>query len=134
MTEKEKVAVAPCAGMDKALGSVARASVFQVIHALSPEDVTLLCLPPLLAEVKPYIELVKTCPVVTVDGCAERCATKLVAKSGGRIRGRILVPQSVKKYGLKPKSEADIGSEGEELAERIAEEIISLVDKILGKE
>ena len=126
-----KVAVVACAGMDKALGSVARSSVFKVAEELKPDKVELICLPPLLASVGSYSELVKSLPVITVDGCAERCATKLIVKNGGKIRGRVMVPESVKKHNLTPKSASDIGPSGEKLAEKIAEEIASIVEKII---
>jgi len=125
-----KVAVVACAGMDKALGAVARESVFKVVEVLRPGKTELVCLPPLLAGVSSYSELVKTLPVVAVDGCAERCATKLVVKTGGKIRGRIMVPDSAKKHGLVPKSASDIGSDGAKLAEIIAEEVASIIDKL----
>jgi uncharacterized metal-binding protein len=125
-----KVVVVACAGMDKALGAVARESVFKVVEVLRPGKTELVCLPPLLAGVSSYSELVKTLPVVAVDGCAERCATKLVVKTGGKIRGRIMVPDSAKKHGLVPKSASDIGSDGAKLAEIIAEEVASIIDKL----
>lgn len=130
MMKDGKVAVVACAGMDKALGSVARTSVFKVVEILRPGKAELVCLPPLLAGVSSYSEMVKNLPVVAVDGCAERCATKLVVKNGGKIRGRILVPDSAKKHGLVPKSASDIGLEGEKLAGMIAEEVASMIDKI----
>ena len=131
MSEGRKVAVVACAGMDKALGAVARESVFKVVEVLRPGKTELVCLPPLLAGVSSYSELVKTLPVVAVDGCAERCATKLVVKTGGKIRGRIMVPDSAKKHGLVPKSASDIGSDGAKLAEIIAEEVASIIDKLV---
>ena len=130
MMESRKVAVVACAGMDKALGSVARDSVFKVVEILRPGKVELICLPPLLSGVGSYSEMVKNLPIVVVDGCAERCATKLIAKNGGKIRGRILVTDSAKKHGLVPKSASDIGSDGERLAGIIAEEVASMVDKL----
>ena len=131
MTENVKVAVVACAGMDKPLGSVARSSVFKVVEELRPNQVELVCLPPLLTGVASYSELVKSLPVITVDGCAERCATKLIAKNGGKIRGRIFVPDSVKKHNLLPKSASSLGPDGEKLAEMIAEEIASTVDRLI---
>ena len=128
--EGGKVAVVACAGMDKALGSVARDSVFKVVEVLRPGKAELICLPPLLAGVSSYSELVKNLPIVAVDGCAERCATKLIVKSGGKIRGRVLVPDSAKKHGLVPKSASDIGPDGEKLAGIIAEEVASIVDRL----
>jgi len=132
MSKGGKVAVVACAGMDKALGSVARASVFRVVEELRSNEVELVCLPPLLAGVTPHSELVKNLPVVVVDGCAERCATKLIVKNGGRIRGRVLIPVSARKHGLTPESTSDIGPEGEKLVEAVAEEVASIIDKLIG--
>jgi uncharacterized metal-binding protein len=130
MMERGKVAVVACAGMDKALGSVARASVFKVVEALRPDKAELVCLPPLLVGVRSHSEAVTHLPVIAVDGCAERCATKLIVKNGGKIRGRILIPNSAKKHGLMPKSASDIGPDGEKLAGMIAEEVASIVDTL----
>jgi len=130
---ENKVAIIPCAGMDKALGSVARACAFRVVEKLRPDKAVLVCIPPLVAGVKPYSEIVKTHPSITIDGCAERCATKIAVKNGARIRGRILIPESVQKHNLKPNSASDIGLDGEKLAEKIAEEIVAEIDRIAGK-
>jgi len=129
----DKVAIISCAGMDKALGSVARACAFKVVERLRPNETVLVCIPPLVADVKPYSELIKKYPAILIDGCAERCATKIAAKNGAKIRGRVSIPQSVQKYSLKPNTASDIGPEGEKLAEKIAEEISVQIDKLLGK-
>lgn len=134
MSEERKVAVVACAGMDKPLGSVTRAIALKVVKNLKQDSAVLVCLPPLVAGVNPHSKLIKKYPVITVDGCSERCATKIVAKSGGKIRGRVFIPQSIQKFELKPKAVADIGVDGEKLAEKIAEETALLIDKILGTE
>ena len=130
--EGEKVLIIVCAGTDKALGSVARACAFKV-EKLRPKETLLVCIPPLVADVKPYSELVRKYPSIIVDGCAERCATKIAIKSGAKMKGRIFLPQSAQKYNLKPNTASDIGSAGEELAEKTAQEIAVQVDKLLGK-
>src|SRR4030042_3793558 len=101
---EDRVAVIPCAGMDKALGSVARACAFEVVEKLRPGKAVLVCIPPLVAGVKSYLEIGKRYPSIPIDGCAERCATKIAVKNGARIKGRILIPECVQKYNLKPKS------------------------------
>jgi len=131
MVERKKVVVVACAGMDKPLGSVTRASVFKVVEDLRPNNVELVCLPPLLAGVGSYSELISNLPVITVDGCAERCATKLIVKNSGKIRGRIFVPDSTKKHNLLPESASCLGLNGEKLAEIIAGEIASIVDRLI---
>ena len=128
-----KVAIIPCAGMDKALGSVARACAFKVVEKLRPDKTVLICIPPLVAGVKLYSENIKRYPAIPIDGCAERCATKIAVKNGARIKGRILIPESVQKHDLKPKSASDIGPDGEKLAEKLAEEIATEIDRLLGK-
>jgi uncharacterized metal-binding protein len=130
MTEEGKIAVVACAGMDKSLGSVTSASVFKVVDVLRPQKVELVSIPPLLAGVGAQVDLVKNLPIITVDGCAERCATKLIVKSGGKIRGRIFVPDSAKKHNLLPESASHLGPNGEKLAENIAEEIAAMVDRL----
>jgi glycine cleavage system H protein len=131
--KEDKVAVIPCAGMDKALGSVARACAFIVVEKLRPDKTVLICIPPLVAGVKPYSEILKTHPSIPIDGCAERCATKIAVKNGARIKARVLIPESVQKHNLKPKSASDIGPEGEKLAEKLAKEIAIEIDRLLGK-
>lgn len=133
LTEGEKVVIIACAGTDKALGSVARACAFKVVEKLRPNETLLVCIPPLVADVKPYSELIRKHPSIIVDGCAERCATKIAIKSGAKMKGRIFLPQSAQKYNLKPNTASDIGSAGEELAEKTAQEIAVQVDKLLGK-
>jgi len=130
---EDKVAVIPCAGMDKALGSVARACAFEVVEKLRPGKAVLVCIPPLVAGVKSYLEIVKRYPSIPIDGCAERCATKIAVKNGARIKGRILIPECVQKHNLKPKSASDIGLDGEKLVGKLAEEIATEIDKLLGK-
>jgi len=130
---EDKVAIIPCAGMDKALGSLARACAFIVVEKLRSDKAVLVCIPPLVAGVKSYSEIVKRYPSIPIDGCAERCATKIAVKNGARIRGRILIPESIQKHNLKPKSASDIGPDGEKLAEKLAEEIATEIDKLLGK-
>ena len=131
--DSEKVAVVACAGMDKALGSVARASVFRAVEVLRPEKTELVCLPPVLAGVVPHSEWIKSLPVIVVDGCAERCATKLVVKNGGKVRGRVLIPVSARKHNLMPEAASNIGPSGEKLAEIVADEIASIVDRLTKK-
>ena len=130
---ENKVIIIACAGMDKALGSVARHAAFEVTEKLRSDQTVLVCIPPLVAGVEPYAELVKTNVAIIVDGCAERCATKIAVKSGAKIKGRVFIPLSAQKYGLKPATASNIGTDGEKLAEKVAEEIAAEIDKITGK-
>jgi uncharacterized metal-binding protein len=132
VSDEKRVVIVACAGMDKAFGSVAMLSAFRAVEVLRPDKTVLIALPPLLVGVSAYVELVKRHPVIVIDGCSERCAMKSIAKCGGHIRGRILVTDGVKKHGLKPDSASNVGSDGVNLAERVAEEVASLVDGVIG--
>jgi len=130
MTNK-KVCVVPCSGMGKVLGSVAREVGFIVAEDLRPDKTFLVCIPSLVAGSEEYANMMKTNPVIVIDGCAERCATKIAVKNGAKISGRFFLPQSIQNYGLKPKDRDDIGAEGENLARKIAEQVAANIDRLL---
>jgi len=131
MSEEKRVGIIACAGMEKSFGSVATKSAFNVVEKLRSDTTRLIALPPLVTGVRPFPDLVKKLPVVVIDGCAERCATKSIAKAGGKIAGRILVIDSAKKYVLNPDTATNIGANGEKLVEKIAEDVVLLVDQII---
>jgi uncharacterized metal-binding protein len=78
-----------------------------------------------------YRALIQKYPAIILDGCVERCATKVISENNGMIKGRVFLPQLVKKYGLKPGPRTDIGPEGERLVAKIAEEVADQVDSLL---
>jgi len=129
MTNK-KVCVVPCSGMGKALGSVAREVGFILAEDLRPDKTFLVCIPSLAAGSEEYGRMLKTNPVIVIDGCAERCATKIAVKNGAKINARFFLPESIRKYGLKPTNRDDIDIEGENLAKKVAEEASANVDKL----
>lgn len=130
MSEK-KVAIVACTGMGKTLGTVARQVAYKVVEELRPEKTVLICIPSLAANVGEYRNHVKNYPSIILDGCVERCATKIISENNGMIKGKLFLPQLVKKYGLKPGLRADIGPEGEELVSKIAQEVAEQVDRLL---
>ena len=131
-SEEKKVVIVACAGTDKALGSVTREVAFKV-NELRPKDTIIVSIPPLAAQVNTTIELVKKYPTIIIDGCAERCATKIAAKNQVKIREKIFLPQCTKKYNLMPDTAYDIGVAGKDLAQKVAQEVVALVDKVLRK-
>lgn len=131
-TNDKKVVIIACAGMDKALGSATREVAFKV-NELRPDNTIIVSIPPLVAQIKTASELVQKYPVIIIDGCVERCATKIAAKNQIKIRGKVFLPQSSQKYNLTPNTAYDIGSEGKDLAKKTAEEIVVMVDELLGK-
>jgi len=130
LTEK-KVAIVACTGMGKSLGTVARQVAYKVVEDLRPDKTVLICIPSLAANVGDYKNYLKDYPSIILDGCVERCATKIISEHKGSIKGKLFLPQLLKKYGLKPASRTEIGPEGEQLVTKIAEEVATMVDKLL---
>jgi uncharacterized metal-binding protein len=128
---EKKVAIVACTGMGKTLGTVARQVAYKVVEELRPEKTVLICIPSLAANVGEYRNHVKNYPSIILDGCVERCATKIISENNGMIKGKLFLPQLVKKYGLKPGPRVDIGPEGEELVSKIAQEVAEQVDRLL---
>jgi len=130
--DDKKVAIIACTGMGKALGTVARQVAYKVADELRPEKTVLVCIPSLTAGIGEYQNLLRKYPSIILDGCVERCATKIISKNHGMIRARVFLPQMVAKYWLRPKSRADLGEEGEKLVAKIAEEVAAVVDQLSG--
>jgi uncharacterized metal-binding protein len=126
----DKVAIVACTGMGKALGTVARQVAYKIVEELRPENTVLVCIPSLTAGLEEAKSLLKDYPAITLDGCVERCATKIIFKNGGQVRAKVFLPQMVAKYRLKPKLRTDIGDEGEKLVEKIAEDVAVMVDQL----
>ena len=126
----KKVAIVACTGMGKALGTVARQVAFKVVDELRPEKTVLICIPSLSAGIGQYKDLLQKYPAIILDGCVERCATKITVKNRGMIRAKVFLPQMIAKYGLKPKSRTDLGEDGEKLVVKVAEEVAGMVDQL----
>jgi uncharacterized metal-binding protein len=128
--DDKKVAIVACTGMGKALGTVARQVAYKVVDELRPEKTVLICIPSLTAGVGDCKNLLQKYPSIILDGCVERCATKITSKNKGIMRAKVFMPQMVAKYGLRPQSRSDLGPEGGKLVFKIAEEVAALVDQL----
>jgi uncharacterized metal-binding protein len=128
--EDKKVAIVACTGMGKALGTIARQVAYKVVDELRPGKTVLICIPSLTAGVGEYKSVLQKYPSIILDGCVERCATKIISSNSANIGAKVFLPQMVAKYGLRPQSRTDLGEEGERLVAKIAEEVASLADQL----
>lgn len=80
-------AVLPCNGMDKSAGCVAR----EIALRLAERGCSLIC--PVLcgASAARYAKVAEAHPLLVVDGCTMRCASKLAAKKGLKAARRVNV-------------------------------------------
>lgn len=115
-------AVLPCNGLDKTAGCVARETA---VVLSEKSDSEIIC--PVfyrVADAK-YNELAAKKPLLVIDGCATRCASKLAAEKGLKIIEKINITEEIKK------SDADIGNSlrmnqaGKNLANTLVERLLA---------
>jgi uncharacterized metal-binding protein len=130
MSPKE-VVVIPCSGIGKALGSVSREAAYELCETLRPDRTQLVALSKLVLGEAQAWERVRNNPAVTIDGCKQMCAAKLVRHRGGMIAREVAVFEVFRRYkGLKPEGIAELNAEGQQLARALAKEIAADIDEI----
>ena len=74
-------------------------------------------------------------PTIAVDGCEKKCAKKAIEKYSGKIACSIVVSDLLKKWGVKNRGpRRELNREGLEVASKVADEIATAMDTILGEE
>jgi uncharacterized metal-binding protein len=126
-----KVAVIPCSGIGKSLGSVTREAAYDLCENLCPERTELVALSKLVLGEEQARERVRCYPAVTIDGCQKMCAATLVRHSGGTIAREIAVFEVFRRYkDLKPEGIAELNEPGKQLARAVAAEIAADIEAI----
>lgn len=130
--EKRNVVVVPCSGIGKSLGTVTREAAYELCDNLRPADTRLVALSKLVLGDTEARELVRTSPAVTIDGCKQMCASKLVKLSGGVSAREIAVLDVFRRYpDFKPHGIAELNESGKQLARAIATEISESLDEVI---
>ncbi len=126
-----RVVVIPCSGIGKALGSVTREAAYELCENLRPDRAELVALSKLVLGEERARERVRKNPAVTIDGCQQMCAAKLVRHSGGTIARQVAVFEVFRRYKkLKPEGIAELNDAGQQLARAVAGEIAADLDAI----
>ncbi len=131
--DKQRVVVVPCSGIGKSLGTVTRETAYELCDSLRPQSTRLVALSKLVLGDVEARRLVCASPTVTIDGCKQMCASKLVKHSGGTVAREIAVFDAFRNHKhLKPEGIAELNAEGRQLARVLAEEIAGQIDDIDG--
>ena len=126
-----EVVVIPCSGIGKPYGTVARESAYDLCDDLRPGATRLVALARLVLGEQEARERVRSCPVVTIDGCKLMCASRLVTHSGGQVTHEVAVLDVYRRHKeLKPEGIEVLNDEGRKLARVLAEEVAVAVDEI----
>lgn len=124
-----KVAIVPCSGIGKPYGTVSRVAAYQVSEDDRPEQTLLVPLALLVMGDEAYGKIVAENPAITIDGCPQACATKMVQQSGGRVVREFQVVDAFRRHrDLKPQGIAELNEDGEKLAKVLAQEIDAVID------
>ncbi len=118
------VVVVPCSGIGKPFGSVSREAAYDLCEDLRPDSTRLVALAKLVLGDTAARDLVTKHPAVTIDGCKQMCAAKMVKESGGKVTREVAVLEVFRRHkDLKPEGIAELNEAGRKLARVLAEEV-----------
>ena len=126
-------AVLPCNGLDKGAGCIAREIALNLIDQ---SDSEMIC--PVLyrvAEAK-YTKIAQEKPLLVIDGCKTRCASKLASEKGLKVTAKITVTEEAKTRGFELGDALRLGKNELNLAELVADELLieKVSEKVSGNE
>ena len=129
-SSNKMVVVVPCSGIGKPFGSVSREAAYDLCEDLRPENIRLVALAKLVLGEPVARELVTRHPAVTIDGCKQMCAAKMVKESGGKVAQQVAVLEVFRRHKeLKPEGIAEMNEPGRKLARVLAEEVAQGLDR-----
>ena len=125
------VVVVPCSGIGKPFGSVSREAAYDLCEDLRPNSTRLVALAKLVLGDTEARDLVTKHPTITIDGCKQMCAAKMVKESGGKVVHEVAVLEVFRRHkDLKPEGIAELNEGGQQLAQALAQEIAQEVDAL----
>ncbi len=116
----KKIVILPCNGLDKAAGSITR----EIALRLSDENGSeIIC--PVFYRVSDarYNKLAAEDPLLIIDGCGTRCASKLAAEKGLKIAGKININEEAKKNNIELGASLRLGENERHLCDLVLKEI-----------
>lgn len=128
-TNEGRVVVVPCSGIGKPFGSVSREAAYELCDELRPGQTRLVALAKLVTGEATAQDLIRQHPAVTIDGCKQMCAAKMVRQSGGTVAHEVAVLDVFRRHkDLKPEGIAELNEGGRKLARVLAEEVAASLD------
>ena len=131
MNSDKRIVIVPCSGIGRSLGTVSREAAYELCDNLRPGNTQLVALSKLVLGDEQARERVRTNPSITIDGCKQMCAAKLVKHIGGTVSRAIAVFEAFRDHkDLKPEGIAELNPPGKQLARVLAEEIAEQLDQL----
>lgn len=116
-------AILPCNGLDKCAGCISKEVALSLSETSGSE---IIC--PVLFRVADsrYTKIAESKPLLVIDGCSTRCASKLATEKNLKISEKITVTEEAKDFNILIGNNLRIGDNEQILIKKILEKIINL--------
>lgn len=116
-----KFAILPCNGLDKSAGCVAREIALKISEQTQSE---IIC--PVLYQVADarYKKIAEENPLLVIDGCQTRCASKLAGQKGLKVAQKVTVSEYAKNKGIELGEKLRLDDSGINFATEITNELL----------
>ncbi len=124
----EHYAILPCNGLDKCAGVISGKLAIKLCENAENE---ILC--PVFYRVsdKKYNKIAAERPLLVVDGCQTRCASKLAAEKNLKITKKLIIAEEAKGHGVELNDNLRITDQGKVLIEALFNDLNKDEDKVL---
>ena len=130
----KSVVLLPCSGIGKVFGALARETMYELVERVRPDTAVTLCLSLLVINDPEATRLVRTSPVMTIDGCPKECARKSLESLGVMAATACQAIDFYKAHkDFKPEGIGELDEPGRKLAALAADELAEVVDRLAGR-
>ena len=128
-----KVAVTPCAGIGQIFGPITREAGYRLVEDLYPEQTVLVCPPALAVDIQEDIDFINEYPVLVLNGCKDRCGSKMILQKGGQIDAEVYLPDILKqeKLSLHGEKRSQLGAKSELAIQKMTNIASTLINDLL---
>jgi uncharacterized metal-binding protein len=132
------VLLLPCNGIGNPLSTISRSAAFRAAEILAERDVEveLLAVGRLLARLPEAVAAAQARPVAVIEGCGERCVTKMLAHLGVEAAAYVYLPTVMQGMGMGSRGldRKYLGPKGRAIAEEVALAMAAAIEQSLERE
>jgi len=130
-----RVGVLACNGIGRLVSTVVRMAAYK-IKEMRPDQVVLLSSGRLAVADPEHVELLRTYPLLVIDGCRPHCASFMADELGKVPAARLYVADVMAENRINVAGEKRRGltEKGEKLVEALAKKAVAEVDRIVADE
>ncbi|MBK5113550.1 MAG: glycine cleavage system protein H [Candidatus Heimdallarchaeota archaeon] len=122
----KQVAILACSGYRKIQGLIVQEIALR-LQELDP-SIKQICPPLFCVEPEKYQDVISKSEIIIIDGCASRCATKMLEEQSLKKIKKIFLPDLSKTLGIKIQKGPRLNEDGLKLADKVAKKIIKDIE------